>query len=217
MFDSIRVKRDLPLPDEVKHLDIDWQAIEYQTKCFDNCLNEYIIDEDGRLYENVIEREYIPYTDEERKSKDRRPWDLWKEINIKKHELVPQEDYHGAVQFYCYEEYDADYSFSIDFNAYYSYGKLDDIKFVEFKKYKQNTDYIKDIHRERESIKYKVKYFLKKYTGWSFACRKLEINIYYIANFLHKIRMFLINIGQHIILPNRANIEYIKGEKENTK
>jgi hypothetical protein len=195
MYDTLKIKRTLPLPEEVKHLDINWQEVEYQTKCFDNCLSEYIIDEDGKLYEMVVEREYIPYTKEERKNKDIRPWNIWKEVSIKKQELVPQENYHGVIRFYCYEDYDNDCSFHIDYNAYFSYGKLDKIEFVEFDKHKKNTDQIIEMLKERESLKYKIVYGLKKYTGWSFICKKIEINLYRIANFIHAIRMFLIRIG----------------------
>jgi hypothetical protein len=195
MYDTLKVKKDLPLPEEVKHLNINWQEIEYQTKSFENCLSEYVIGEDDKLYEFVVDREYIPYTKEERKNKDIKPWNLWKEVNIKKEELVPQENYHGVVRFYCYEDYDEDYSFFIDYNAYFTYGKLDKIEFVEFNKHKKNNEQIKEMLKERESVKYRVVYCLKKYTGWSFLCRKLEISLYAVANLLHKLRMILIRIG----------------------
>ena len=59
MYDTIKIKTQLPLPEEVKELNIDWEKVEYQTKDLDNCLSEYIISENGKLIEVVVEREYI--------------------------------------------------------------------------------------------------------------------------------------------------------------
>ena len=69
------------------------------------------------------------------------------------------------------------------------------MEFVEFNKHKKSNEHITDMLKERESIKYKIVYCLKKYSGWSFLCRKLEISLYVVANLLHKLRMILIRIG----------------------
>ena len=133
MFDEITVKAELPLPQEVKHLNIDWKTHKFQTKDLDNCLSEYVITEEGKLLERITEREYVPYSKEEKKSKDRKPWDLWKDVidkGIKEEEL----SYHGTLMFYAYEDFDETHDFWIDFKAYFIYGKLDKIELVEYKK-----------------------------------------------------------------------------------
>jgi hypothetical protein len=60
MFDSIRIKKELPLPEELKPLNIDWTEQEFQTKDLENCLLNYWISENGELFDHVVEREYIP-------------------------------------------------------------------------------------------------------------------------------------------------------------
>ncbi len=79
MYDSIQVKKDLEIPEEVKNL-YDWKNHNFQTKDLDNCLSDYIINEYNELVEVIIDRKYIPYTEEERKNPDIKPWNLWKEV-----------------------------------------------------------------------------------------------------------------------------------------
>jgi len=67
MYDEIIVKKDLPLPEEISKLDIDWKNYIFQTKSLENCLIVYFIDEDGGLNEIEFEREYIDFTEEEKK------------------------------------------------------------------------------------------------------------------------------------------------------
>lgn len=133
MFDEIIVKQELPLPKELKTLNIDWNNHRFQTKDFDNCLLEYILTEEGRLVEHVIEREYVYYTDEEKKSKKLKPWDLWKDV-IEKDVRYEDVNYHGVFAFYTYEDFDENYDFWVDLKAYFSYGKLDKIELVDYKK-----------------------------------------------------------------------------------
>ena len=66
MFDEILVKQDLQIPDEVRDL-YDWKNHRFQTKDLDSTLSLYYINEYRELVEERTEREYIPYTEEERK------------------------------------------------------------------------------------------------------------------------------------------------------
>ena len=54
MFSYIKCKKELPLTDELKNLSVKWGEVQYQTKDLDNCLETYIISEDGELLEEVI-------------------------------------------------------------------------------------------------------------------------------------------------------------------
>ena len=71
MFDDIQCKKELPLNDELRAAGLKLEDASFQAKDLENCLFHYTILEDGRLVENVVEREYVHYTEEERKSKER--------------------------------------------------------------------------------------------------------------------------------------------------
>jgi hypothetical protein len=59
MFDDIVVHRKLPLPkalpDELR--DVKWKEVVFQTKCLDNCLTEYKIAVNGKLYAQKFDDE----------------------------------------------------------------------------------------------------------------------------------------------------------------
>ena len=59
MFDDIVVHRKLPLPkglpDELR--DVKWKEVVFQTKCLENCLTEYKIAVNGKLYAKKFEDE----------------------------------------------------------------------------------------------------------------------------------------------------------------
>ena len=67
MFSYIKCNKELPLNEELKNLSVKWNEIEFQTKDLDNCLETYIISDDGSLLEEEIEYEYTYYTEEEKK------------------------------------------------------------------------------------------------------------------------------------------------------
>ena len=59
MFDEIVVHRKLPLPkalpDELR--DVKWKEVVFQTKCLENCLTEYKIAVNGKLYAQKFDDE----------------------------------------------------------------------------------------------------------------------------------------------------------------
>lgn len=174
MFDEIIVKQELPLPEELKKLNIDWKNHRFQTKDFDNCLLEYILTEEGRLVEHIIEREYIYYTEEEKKSKKLKPWDLWKDV-IEKDVRYEDVNYHGAFTFYTYEDFDENYDFWIDLKAYFSYGKLDKIELVEYKKEPSRKISNKQFEEERKQAERHPWNVFKRaasYFGWRWFWRR---------------------------------------------
>ena len=165
MFDSVQVKKELPLSEELKTLQINWKEISFQTKDLENCLLDYHITEDGDLMLENVEYEYVYYTEEEKKHKDFKPWNLVKET-IEKSRSTEKVDYHGKISFYTHEEFSDTEDVWIDFEAYFIYGKLDKIELVKVEKFKshkiKNEEWFKQMAEEKNKLSYK----LKKRFGW---------------------------------------------------
>lgn len=165
MFDNIKVKRDLPLTEELKNLQIDWKETTFQTKDLDNCLFNYVITEEGELLCEHVELEYVYYTEEERKQRGHKPWDLVKET-IEKNKHNEKVNFHGKISFYSMETISETEEAWIDFDAYFIYGKLDKIELVKVEKHKSRKHdaekWMEEIQKRKNSFSYK----LRKYTGW---------------------------------------------------
>jgi hypothetical protein len=194
MFDTIIVKKDLPLPEEIKHLNIDWKSYPFQTKDLENCMLEYIITEDSKLVEHVVEREYIEYTDEEKKHKDHRRWNLWKDV-IVKGERYENVDHHGTIAFYAYEDFNETQDFWIDFRAYFVYGKLDKIELLEFKKQKSHKITNKEIdekQKQKQKLPWNVFKRYAAYVGWRWFWNKASRWCYEASRVTSSMQMFII-------------------------
>ena len=83
MFDDIVVYRKLPLPkalpDELR--DVKWKEVVFQTKCLDNCLTEYKIAVNGKLYAQKFDDEgavfaYNSFFDKKRQNTEM----FWKNV-----------------------------------------------------------------------------------------------------------------------------------------
>jgi hypothetical protein len=192
MYDEIIVKQNLPIPEVIFALK-DWKNYRFQTKDLDNCLSEYWISEEGELFEHIIEREYIPYTDEERKNKNHKFWDIWKDV-IEKESRDEKVDYHGTLTFYTYDEIDDDTNFWIEFKAYFIYGKLDKIESVEFKLDKDrkahNKKWEEEYKRRSKHPWNRFKHYAS-YLGWRWFWRKISNLLYKFSNFITKIQIFI--------------------------
>lgn len=145
MFDSLTVKKKLPLTKELKALDIKWDEEVFQTKDLDNYLDNYEITKSGKLKHLWQKREwkeddssflkgYLGVVEEE-----------WREV-----------DFHGTINFYTgyctnitkhqdlfddedqltFEDIELipgdDWWF--EFEAYFTKGKLDEIKLIKAEK-----------------------------------------------------------------------------------
>jgi len=190
MFDSIVVKQNLPMPEEIKDLK-DWKNYQFQTKDLDNCLLDYWISEDGELFEHVVEREYIPYSKEERKKL--KGWDLWKDV-IEKSSRDEKIDYHGTLTFYTYDELDEDTNFWIEIKAYFIYGKLDKIESVEFKLDKERKAINKkweEEYKKRSKHPWNVFKHYASYVGWRWFWRKVSNGLYKLSNNVSKLQMLV--------------------------
>lgn len=195
MFDEIYVKQNLPIPKELENLNIDWKNYKFQTKDLENCMEEYFIDENGELFLVEIEREYIEYTEEEKKKKINKFFPFWKDV-IEKSRTNKKVDFHGKIRFYTYEELNDELDFSIDFDAYFVYGKLDKIEMVEYKTYPSRKigleDWKNEMKRKQNCPIFKIKKFLSKYTGWNWIWRKVSDSLYYISRFFSKCQHFIL-------------------------
>jgi len=193
MFDEIEVKKDLPIPEEIKNF-CDWKKHRFQTKDLENCMSLYYINEYDELVEKRTEREYIPYSPEERKTLKRKPWDLWKEV-IEGETTYHNTNHHGVINFYTYEHLNEKEDFNLEFNAYFVYGKLDKITLLEFSKCENylihNEKIRKQIEEEKKKPWNRFKNIVRPF-GWRWFWRKIDIGIYNIEKVLGKIRMFII-------------------------
>jgi hypothetical protein len=196
MFDDIIIKKEIPLPMELKSLNIDWKNHKFQTKDLDNCLLEYFISEEGFLYEHIVEREYISYTKEERKSKKIKPWDIWKEVIEKESYDKRLDNYHGKIRFYTYEKYDDKNDFWLEFDAYFVYGNLDKIELVEFKREKSrsscNQEWM-DEYKKQQKHPWNLFKKYASYIGWSWFWRKVSNTFYKLSVLSSNIQRFIIN------------------------
>jgi len=193
MFDDIKCKKELPLNEKLKTLPIKWEEVDFQTKDLENCLLHYTISEDGRLLEHVVEQEYVHYTEEERKKKGRRSWDLYKDVIIK-NEYDKEVQHHGVVNFYTSVDYTDEEEFWVEFNAYFIYGKLDRIELFKCEKQKSRTVYHKEWEEKRKTEEQKLWNRTKKilrYIGWGWFWNKMSRYCYKISNVFSRIQTLI--------------------------
>jgi hypothetical protein len=191
MFSYIKCKKNLPLTDELKNLSVKWSETQFQTKDLDNCLETYIISEDGELLEEVIEYEYTYYTEEEKKQKDHKPWNIVKDQKIVKQE-TKKVDFHGKITFYETLDLNDQESVWVDFDAYFVYGKLDKLELAKVEKYENRKMKMDEYWKAYESKQNSFCYKLRKYSGWFWLWKKIEKCCYSMSRFFDIIRYFII-------------------------
>lgn len=136
MFDSIKCEYPLPLPEGVDKLKFDIKNVDFQTKDFENLLETYTIRENGELYrthqtykwvddDNHFLKGYMDVVTSEEK----------------------KENYHGMLNFYCYEDIEQDdgtyINVTIDYIAKFTDGNLVEVK-IEKSQIKDVTEYKKE-------------------------------------------------------------------------
>jgi hypothetical protein len=145
MFDTIFVKKKLPLTKELKALDVNWEELDFQTKDLENLLDTYEITKSGKLKHLWQRREwkedsssflggYYDVVEEE-----------WKDV-----------DFHGTINFYTsyctnntkhWDFYNEEEQLTFDdievihgddwwveFEAIFTKGKLDKIRLIKAEK-----------------------------------------------------------------------------------
>jgi hypothetical protein len=135
MFDSIQCNYPLPLPLEVVNVLPDLFDQEFQTKDFENLLDNYILNEEGELFH--IKKEYKWKTGGESFLERSLEGSLEGSLEVVKEETVPY-NFHGVVNFYCYATVNEDSTsdkaqdVSLEYLAKFTNGKLENIELFSY-------------------------------------------------------------------------------------
>jgi hypothetical protein len=191
MFSYIKCKKELPLTDELKNLSVKWCETQFQTKDLDNCLDYYIISDDGELLEEVIEYEYTYYTEEEKKQKDHKLWNIIKDQKIVKQE-TKKVDFHGKITFYETFDFNEQEDIWVDFDAYFVYGKLDKLELAKVEKYQNRKLKMEEFWKKHETEQNSFMHKFKKYSGWYWIWSKIGTGCYSLSRFFSEINYFII-------------------------
>jgi hypothetical protein len=154
-------------------------------------LEYYSISEDGDLLEEVTEYEYTYYTEEEKKQKDHKCWNVIKDQKIIKQE-TKKVDFHGKITFYETFDLNDQESIWVDFDAYFIYGKLDKLELVKVEKYENCKLKTEEFWKKHEAEQNSFTHKLKKYSGWFWVWNKIGIICYRISSFFANINFFII-------------------------
>jgi hypothetical protein len=127
MFDSIECNYPLPLPLDVVDVLPDIYDQEFQTKDLENLLELYYLNEDGDLLWRKRKYEW----------KDDDSTFLKGYMDVVSEETVRQ-DFHGILNFYCYEtvysseDRNSGIDVSIDYLAKFTNGKVENIEVLSY-------------------------------------------------------------------------------------
>ena len=154
LFDRVIVNYPLPLPLQVIDHIPDVYEKEFQTKDLSNFLEDYILEEDGKLIEVAVKREWVDDDDSFLKG-------YFKVVDEKN---IPT-NYHGILEFYAYERIHTGegkgIDVSIDYLAKFNDGILVDIDMLEFEvrdaseDIKRTNEFFKEIENKRNKWYYK--------------------------------------------------------------
>jgi hypothetical protein len=190
MFDTIFVKKKLPLTKELKALNIEWAKEPFQTKDLESLMETYEITKSGKLR----------YLWQERVWKDDDSAFLKGYMDVVKEEWR-EIDFHGTINFYTSycdnDSYNWDfinddpeqmtwddieiiqgYDWWIEFEAYFTHGFLDNIKLIKATKdpiserIKNNKIWAEKRATENKKLSRKIVGFLRK-----FACYRSLIRL----------------------------------------
>jgi hypothetical protein len=182
MFDSIQCNYPLPLPLEVVDIFLDIYDQEFQTKDLENLLDLYYLNEDGTLYWRKQQYEWV----------DDDSAFLKGYMDVVNEEIVPT-NFHGVLNFYCYETIHEDETsdkakdVSIDYLAKFTNGKIDSIEILSYEISDATVRIIElkntmQKHEERRKRWYNKYIFYTKY--WRFTKNRIILDS---IDFLRKI------------------------------
>lgn len=191
MFDNIKCKFPLPLTHSLLKDDKrEWSEISFQTKNLENSLSSYYIDEQGFLFEEIVETEGVLYTEEELQTIKPQPWTIYKEI-IETNRYTKQINHHGIISFYDVLSYSKEHDLWVNFKAYLIYGKVDKIELVEARLDKSlelyHKEYEEKARTKNKKLWPKIKHILS-YFGWKWAWRRIAQLLYFLHQFLGKMQ-----------------------------
>jgi hypothetical protein len=146
MFDYVKVEDqiDLPKPECFESFDKNIKDFEFQTKSLENCMNTYFLSNDKHLYKD-------DFCDEQDVRKQRR-------------QLI---DFHGIIKFGAYHPTDL-VDYSVEYEAKFTNGILEDIKLVDCKVYNHESRKLKNEEikqqqdRKRQKFSYKLRNLIRK-------------------------------------------------------
>jgi hypothetical protein len=191
MFDSIQCNHPLPLPLEVVDIFPDPYDQEFQTKDLENLLDLYYLNEDGTLYWRKRKYEWVDDDNAFLKGY----------MDVIEEEMAPT-NFHGVLNFYCYETIHENESsdkakdISIDYLAKFTNGKLENIEILSYEIIDATVRIIelKNTMKKHEECRqrwYNKYIFYTRY--WRFIKNKIILNsIDFLRKFLDKVYWLLV-------------------------
>lgn len=123
MYDSVEVLYKLPLPENPMGYT---GSDNFQTKDLENCLSIYQINENGELFKEERETEWVEGDPNSKTifgkmghAKTIKAW--WEKVN-----------YHGVLSIYDYRQTSGDYDYWIEYKLTYSSGRIDSVEISQF-------------------------------------------------------------------------------------
>lgn len=184
MFDTIYVKKKLPLTKELKALNVNWEEVDFQTKDLENALDTYEITKSGKLRHLWQQREWKDDDDAFLKGYMEVVKEEWRDVN-----------FHGTINFYTTHTDDNSYHWNyinddpdqmtwdeikliqghdwwFEFEAYFTKGKLDEIKLIKVSKdpiserIKNNKLWAEKRAEENKKLSRRIVSFLRKFSWY---------------------------------------------------
>jgi hypothetical protein len=134
LFDTVLCERKLPLTKEIKKAfpNRDWSKADFQTKDLDNTLSTYYIKKNGYLYTEQVEGENVRVmTEAEEKKIKKQGKFCWPYKFVEKSRTSVKEEITNTVNFYSYDDDEANNTWDIEFDAEFVKGKLISLKLVK--------------------------------------------------------------------------------------
>lgn len=191
MYDTIICKYKLPTPDDPKGYT---ESYNFQTKDFYNALDSYLIDENGQLFIECRETEWVNGN-----PNGKNFFEKTGHLKTIKTWLEPVNNT-CTVEFYDYQHSnDTEYDYSITYKAIFDCGKIKNIELIKFEAWLNLERKQKDIEFREKLQKWdefkktrRYKYILNPYNKFlKFICNFLYKKFNFIANQVWKIHNLL--------------------------
>ena len=192
-FDTIIIHAPLPLPDPLKTLPINWDKKEFQTKDLNNSLNEYEITQKGELIEKIVKRICSPQVPSASSKKPQKGWRECPDF-LEENKYNKTINHHGKILVYTSGELNDTEDFWVEFEIYFSYGKLE--KILQTKYEIQTSHKIAMKAWEKKQVEEKARPWNKfkhyaAYLGWKWVWRKIAKALQALSELLNKAQMII--------------------------
>lgn len=184
LFDTIYVKKKLPLPKEVSKLKIDWKKHDFQTKDLECLMWEYKINSKGQLFISQKETEWVEdnsifggyiNTISEKWVKSSHTGNVFFYTSVCSN---PEQKENSLYEFVSEEKLSAatGYDYSIEFCAQFVDGKLKSLKLHNLEAYsirehlKRHNEWLTSVLEKEAKLGNRIKSFLRKnipYRGYN--------------------------------------------------